>query len=97
MSSDDYSSSRNDNSDENKASRSEHVEENTTSEDQGEYLKVVHTDGTVNYVDNKALGGDAEAMPAGYFRSPQFIGTVTVRDTPALSASEECCHADQTD
>ena len=46
------------------------------------YLKVVHTDGTVNFVDNRAIGGDAAGMPKGYFRSPQFIGTVVVRSRP---------------
>ena len=44
--------------------------------------KVVHTDGTIDYIDAKAIGGDFEEMPKGYFWSPSFIGTVTV-STPA--------------
>lgn len=43
--------------------------------------KVVHADGTVDYLDAKALGGDVEQMPKGYFLSAQFIGTVTVDTT----------------
>ncbi|KAI8627941.1 trichothecene efflux pump [Xylariaceae sp. FL1651] len=39
-------------------------------------VKVVHTDGTIDYVDRNAVGGDAAEMPDGYFTSPQFIGTV---------------------
>lgn len=42
-------------------------------------MKVVHTDGTVDYVDSNAIGGDAAEMPEGYFKSIQFIGTVVVR------------------
>ncbi|EON99574.1 putative trichothecene efflux pump protein [Phaeoacremonium minimum UCRPA7] len=38
--------------------------------------KVVHADGTVDYIDARAVGGDFEEMPKGYFYSPQFIGTV---------------------
>lgn len=56
-----------------------------SSELQDNPLRVVHTDGTVNYVDNKAVGGAVESMPKGYFRSPQFIGTVLVRDTNPTS------------
>lgn len=44
---------------------------------------VVHTDGTVNYVDEHAIGGDVQDMPKGYFRSLPFLGTVLVR--PRLS------------
>ncbi|RDW83435.1 fungal trichothecene efflux pump [Coleophoma crateriformis] len=39
-------------------------------------VQQTHTDGTVDYVDAKAFGGDLEAMPPGYFYSVQFIGTV---------------------
>lgn len=46
----------------------------------GNRAKVVHADGTIDYVDTHALGGESEQMPAGYFRSPQFIGTVAVRE-----------------
>jgi hypothetical protein len=41
-------------------------------------VEAVHTDGTVDYVDAHAIGGDISAMPEGYYRSPQFIGTVVV-------------------
>lgn len=41
-------------------------------------VQTVHTDGTVDYVDALALGGDAGQMPKGYFWSVQFIGTVIV-------------------
>ena len=44
----------------------------------GEAAEVVHADGTIDYVDTHAMGGEVETMPAGYFRSPQFIGTVLV-------------------
>ncbi|KAL4926323.1 trichothecene efflux pump [Aspergillus undulatus] len=37
---------------------------------------VVHTDGTVTYVDVHAIGGEMEDMPKGYFRSLPFLGTV---------------------
>jgi hypothetical protein len=40
--------------------------------------KVVHADGAIDYVDAQAIGGEVEAMPRGYFMSPQFIGTVVV-------------------
>ncbi|KAL4808006.1 fungal trichothecene efflux pump [Aspergillus unguis] len=35
-----------------------------------------HADGTVNYVDVRAIGGDVDDMPKGYFRSAPFLGTV---------------------
>ena len=41
-------------------------------------VQTVHTDGTVDYVDTHAIGGDLDNMPAGYFLSVQFIGTVIV-------------------
>jgi hypothetical protein len=88
MSQNEYAASNGD-STEAKITPSQHVEaaqdgsalkeiQTTTSENNPNYLKVVHTDGTVNYVDNKAIGGDAAGMPKGYFKSPQFIGTVAV-------------------
>ncbi|KAF2115908.1 fungal trichothecene efflux pump [Lophiotrema nucula] len=40
-------------------------------------VKKVHADGTVDLVDAHAIGGDLDEMPAGYFWSLQFIGTVT--------------------
>lgn len=53
-----------------KGAQGEHVERDVA--------KVVHADGTVNYVDARAIGGDVEDLPKGYFYSPQFIGTVVV-------------------
>lgn len=40
--------------------------------------KVTHADGAVDYIDIKAVGGDYAMMRRGYFRSPQFLGTLTV-------------------
>ncbi|KAL3444200.1 fungal trichothecene efflux pump [Aspergillus insuetus] len=37
---------------------------------------VVHTDGTVDYIDADAIGGEMQDMPKGYFRSLPFLGTV---------------------
>jgi hypothetical protein len=42
--------------------------------------KLVHADGTVDYVDGKAIGGDLEQMPKGYYWSKAFLGTLTVSD-----------------
>ena len=47
-----------------------------------EVVQAVHQDGTVDYVDTHAIGGDLNAMPPGYFHSIQFIGTVTVGSSP---------------
>jgi hypothetical protein len=46
--------------------------------------KTHHTDGTISYVDNHAVGGDLEDMPKGYYRSWQFIMTVTVRNAASI-------------
>lgn len=45
----------------------------------GNVTKVTHADGSVDYIDLKAIGGDYAMMHRGYFRSPQFLGTLTVR------------------
>jgi hypothetical protein len=44
----------------------------------GNVTKVTHADGAIDYIDSKAIGGDYATMRRGYFRSPQFIGTLTV-------------------
>jgi hypothetical protein len=44
----------------------------------GFVAKVVHTDGTIDYIDARAVGGDVTEMPAGYYWSSSFIGTVAV-------------------
>lgn len=86
MSSDEYTGSNNE-SHESKSIPNQNIDkdgheltqiETATTEVRRNALKVVHTDGTVDYVDNKAVGGDAAEMPEGYFRSAQFIGTVVV-------------------
>jgi len=41
-------------------------------------IETLHQDGTVDYVDRHAVGGDLAKMPDGYFYSIQFIGTVIV-------------------
>lgn len=41
--------------------------------------KVVHTDGTIDYIDARAIGGDVDELPKGYFLTPSFIGTVTAQ------------------
>lgn len=54
------------------------VTSDVNSED-GNVTKVTHADGSVDYIDLKAIGGDYSMMRRGYFRSPQFIGTLIVR------------------
>jgi hypothetical protein len=54
-------------------------------------VQMVHKDGTVDYVDTHAIGGDLEDMPKGYYYSVQFIGTVTVSPFP-LSQNRTNCH-----
>ena len=57
----------------------EHVDEmNRTTTTEKNAIQQTHTDGTVDYVDAKAFGGDLDEMPPGYFYSVQFIGTVIV-------------------
>ena len=58
------------------ASSTEHVEA----------VKTVHTDGTIDLVDTHAIGGELAQMPAGYFRSVQFIGTVVAVCTGSICA-----------
>jgi hypothetical protein len=53
-------------------------------------VQAVHQDGTVDYVDTHAIGGDLDAMPPGYFHSIQFIGTVIVSTSLSTPASMEC-------
>jgi hypothetical protein len=47
-------------------------------------IQTVHQDGTVDYVDTHAIGGDLDQMPDGYFYSIQFIGTVAVSAPPPM-------------
>lgn len=56
--------------------------------DDVDVVKKVHIDGTVDLVDTKAIGGDLDEMPKGYFRSPQFIGTVIVRLSRSSSSAQ---------
>lgn len=96
MSSDNYTTASNHDLNGSDNSQSQHIVkdgheltqiETATSETRRNALKVVHTDGTINYVDNKAVGGDSAEMPEGYFRSVQFIGTVVVSGNVSLVVS----------
>ncbi|KAI0154272.1 trichothecene efflux pump [Xylariaceae sp. FL1272] len=57
----------------------EHVEDSDKASAYDYKLKVVMTDGTINYVDRKVVGGDVAEMPDGYFTSPDFILTVVAQ------------------
>lgn len=48
----------------------------------GDVVEKVHLDGTVDLVDKRAIGGDMEVMPPGYWKSFHFIGTVVVSNDP---------------
>ncbi|KAG8161826.1 hypothetical protein KVR01_008813 [Diaporthe batatas] len=52
----------------------------------GTVTKVIHADGAVDYVDLKAIGGDYATMHQGYFRSPQFLGTLTAQCLASICA-----------
>lgn len=63
-------------------SRHSEIENKATSDvsfQDGNVTKVTHADGAVDYIDIKAVGGDYAMMRRGYFRSPRFLGTLTVR------------------
>lgn len=45
--------------------------------------KVAHLDGTIDYIDVHAVGGDFEDMPPGYYYSPAFLGTFFVGVSPS--------------
>jgi hypothetical protein len=60
--------------------------EMSSSSDHVEAVKTVHADGTVDMVDTHAIGGELEEMPKGYFRSVNFIGTVTAVCTGSICA-----------
>ena len=47
-------------------------------------VKRVHQDGTVDFIDAKAVGGDVEELPAGYYLTPNFIFTFLVSNSFAL-------------
>ncbi|KAK8024611.1 trichothecene efflux pump [Apiospora rasikravindrae] len=57
-----------------------------TSERAERVVEKTHIDGTVDFVSADVLGGDVENLPAGYFRSPQFIGTVVATCTASICA-----------
>ncbi|CAM1501313.1 Fc.00g104750.m01.CDS01 [Cosmosporella sp. VM-42] len=67
-------------------SQARHVEGSDTFDGGRDVAKVVHADGTTDYVDAKAIGGDYEEMPKGYFLSPSFIGTVTAQCLGSICA-----------
>ncbi|WKT47637.1 MFS transporter superfamily [Fusarium oxysporum f. sp. vasinfectum] len=41
--------------------------------------EIIMADGTVEYVDKNAFGDELNRMPNGYYRSPQFIGTLAAQ------------------
>jgi hypothetical protein len=41
-------------------------------------VRRVHADGAVDLIDAKAVGGDVQEMPAGYYYSANFICTYAV-------------------
>ncbi|KAJ9420629.1 fungal trichothecene efflux pump [Fusarium oxysporum] len=41
--------------------------------------EIIMADGTVEYVDKNAFGDELDRMPNGYYRSPQFIGTLAAQ------------------
>jgi hypothetical protein len=51
-----------------------------------ETVETVHKDGTIDLVDTHAIGGELGEMPKGYYRSAQFIGTVTAVCTGSMCA-----------
>lgn len=48
----------------------------------GDVVDNVYLDGTVDLVDKRAIGGDMEVMPPGYWQSFHSIGTVVVTNDP---------------
>lgn len=60
-------------------SNSEIIKGPESEKPQQQCVELVHTDGTIDLVDARAVGGDADDLPPGYFWSAQFVGTVLVR------------------
>jgi len=54
-----------------------HDLEHTTTAGGTQVVKTVHQDGVVDYLDAKAVGGEYNEMPKGYYTSAQFILTFT--------------------
>ncbi|KAF4465823.1 trichothecene efflux pump [Fusarium albosuccineum] len=48
--------------------------------------KIVFADGTVEYVDKNALGGEVDKMPMGYYTSFQFLGTLAAQSLASICA-----------
>jgi hypothetical protein len=64
----------------NEKSTSNHLDQNVAPSEHGVHVvKRVHQDGTVDYIDAHAVGGDLDEMPAGYYVTPNFIFTFLVR------------------
>lgn len=61
------------------------IETVTKHVDDVEVVEKVHVDGTVDLVDAKAIGGDLDEMPKGYFYSLKFIMTVVVSHSSDLN------------
>ncbi|KAF9768778.1 hypothetical protein IL306_013874 [Fusarium sp. DS 682] len=48
--------------------------------------KIIMADGTVEYVDKNVLGDELHRMPNGYYRSPQFLGTLAAQCLASICA-----------
>ncbi|KAF4457273.1 fungal trichothecene efflux pump [Fusarium austroafricanum] len=48
--------------------------------------KFIMADGTVGYIDKNALGDELDRMPSGYYRSPQFLGTLAAQCLTSICA-----------
>lgn len=59
----------------------------------GGVAQLKHVDGTIAFVDTKVIGGDYKAIPPGYFRSLQFLGTLMVRKIGVYGTSLFCMFA----
>lgn len=49
---------------------------------EGSAFKAVHVDGSVDYINRKALGGNIKKFPDNYFLRPQFIAVLVVSQLP---------------
>ncbi|KFH46505.1 putative MFS-type transporter -like protein [Hapsidospora chrysogenum ATCC 11550] len=87
------SSDRASESEANKAPQTRHVESSQVNDEphqiqdaDGTRTKVVYADGAIDYVDDRAMGGELNGMPKGYYTSPQFIGTVAAQCFASICA-----------
>lgn len=45
---------------------------------EGSAFKAVHVDGSVDYINRKALGGNIKRLPNNYFLRPEFVAVLVV-------------------